>query len=172
MLPQARTLIYIMEKRRALFAGSFDPFTRGHAALVEEALQLFDEVVIGIGYNMAKRGFLPVEARRRLIEELYRHEERVRVVLYTSLTTDLAREVGAIALLRGLRNTSDFEQERLLAMANHRLCPELSTVMLLTPPALSDISSSMVRELHAFGHDVGELMPEGIDLNKYLIDNE
>lgn len=157
-----------MEKRTALFAGSFDPFTRGHEALVEEALRLFDRVVIGIGHNLQKRGLLPVEQRKRLIEELYRGDERVEVRLYSGLTCDLAREVGAVALVRGLRSTLDFENERLLAQANRRLAPELTTLTLFTPPALSDISSSMVRELLAFGRSVEELMPEGVEVNDYL----
>lgn len=155
-------------KRIALFAGSFDPFTRGHEALVDEALRLFDRVVIGIGDNIQKRGLLPVEARKRLIEERYAQEMRVEVAVYSGLTGDFATEIGATALLRGVRNTIDFEYERTLEATNRRLYPQLTTLLLLTPAEVADISSSMVRELVAFGRDVSELMPQGVDLKRYL----
>ena len=87
--------------RIALFAGSFDPFTRGHEAVVEEALRLFDEVVIGVGENVSKKGLLAVDERCRLIEDLYADNERVRVAKYSTLTGDFARKVGATALVRG-----------------------------------------------------------------------
>lgn len=157
-----------MERRIALFAGSFDPFTRGHEWLVEESLRLFDEVVIAIGENIHKQGLLPVEKRRQLIGDCFSHNDRVRVCTYRSLTTDLAREVGATALVRGVRNTLDFEYEKSLAAANRRLMPELTTLLLFTPAELSDISSSMIRELVAFGHEVDDLMPRGICLKEYL----
>ncbi len=152
----------------ALFPGSFDPFTRGHEAIVEEALTLFDRVVIAIGDNIQKRSLLPAESRRRLIEAVYRGDERVECVIYNSLTGDVARKVGAQAIIRGLRNTIDFEYERTLADVNRRIFPDLTTVLLLTPPHLSDISSSTIRELLAFGHEVKEMLPEGIDIENFL----
>lgn len=156
------------KERKALFAGSFDPFTRGHEALVEEALRLFDRVVIGIGDNIQKRGLLPTEARKRLIEECYAGDERVEVAVYSGLTGDFAIQIGAEVLLRGVRNTVDFEYERTMEAANRRLYPQLTTVLLLTPAEVADISSSTVRELVAFGREVGEFMPAGIDLKRYL----
>ena len=152
----------------ALFAGSFDPFTRGHAALVEEALHLFDKVVIGIGANVAKQGLLSVEQRKQLISDIYRNESRVEVASYTSLTTDFAREVGATALIRGVRNTIDFEFERTMEAANRHLAPELTTILLIAPAEYGHISSSMVRELLAFGRDASEYLPQNIDINNYL----
>lgn len=152
----------------ALFAGSFDPFTRGHAALVEEALRIFDKVVIGIGANVAKQGLLTVEQRKQLISDIYRNDERVEVASYTSLTADFAREVGATALIRGVRNTIDFEFERTMEAANRHLAPELTTVLLIAPAELGHISSSMVRELLAFGRDVSEYLPQNIDIKNYL----
>lgn len=152
----------------ALFPGSFDPFTRGHEAIVEEALKLFDKVVIAIGDNIQKRSLLSTESRRRLIEAVYRDNERVECVIYNSLTGDMARKVGAQAIIRGVRNTIDFEYERTLADVNRRIFPDLTTVLLLTPPNLSDISSSTIRELLAFGHEVKELLPEGIDIEVFL----
>lgn len=155
-------------KRIALFAGSFDPFTRGHEAVVEEALRLFDEVVVGVGENVSKKGLLSVDDRCRLIEDLYADNERVRVAKYSTLTGDFAREVGATVLVRGVRNTVDFEFERTIEATNRNLFPELTTVLLVTPAEYMHISSSVVRELLAFGRSVDELMPSKINIENYL----
>ena len=157
-----------MEQRTALFPGSFDPFTRGHQALVARALKLFDRVVVGIGDNPAKRGMLPAGKRQALIEDLYRGDPRVEAQVYTGLTGDFATAIGAVAIIRGVRNTTDFEYERTMEATNHRLCPAITTVMLFTPAAVADISSSTVREVMAFGRTVEEFMPRGIDINNYL----
>ena len=152
----------------ALFAGSFDPFTRGHEAVVEEALRLFDEVVIGVGDNVSKKGLLSVDERCRLIEDLYADNERVRVAKYSTLTGDFAREVGATALVRGVRNTIDFEFERTIEETNRNLFPDLTTVLLVTPAEYMHISSSVARELLAFGRSVDEFMPSKIKIENYL----
>ena len=154
--------------KTAIFPGSFDPFTRGHANIVEQALQLFDRVVIAIGDNVGKRSLINLKNRLRLIRHLYEHNPRVECVAYSTLTGDIAREMGAEAIIRGVRNTIDFEYERTMAQTNKRLFPELATVILLTPPHLNDVSSSTVRELLQFGQDVTEFMPEGIDIRNYL----
>ena len=148
----------------ALFPGSFDPFTRGHEAIVKQALTLFDKVVVAIGENIGKNSLLSTEERIKFIEQLYANDERVEAIAYSTLTGDVARKVGASAIIRGVRNTIDFEYERTLAQTNKRLFPEIETILLLTPADLADVSSSAVRELLAFGHDVSEMLPEGIDL--------
>ena len=152
----------------ALFAGSFDPFTRGHEAVVEAALNLFDEVVIGVGENVSKRSLLKVDERCRLIEDCYKGNPRVRVATYSTLTGDFAREVGATVLVRGVRNTVDFEFERTIEATNRELFPELTTVLLPTPVELMHVSSSMVRELLAFGREVDDYLPQNIDIKNYL----
>lgn len=154
--------------RIALFAGSFDPFTRGHEAVVEEALRLFDEVVIGVGENVSKKGLFSVDDRCRLIEDVYADNERVRVAKYSTLTGDFAHEVGATVLVRGVRNTIDFEFERTIEATNRNLFPELTTVLLVTPAEYMHISSSTVRELLAFGRKVDELLPSKIKIENYL----
>ena len=154
--------------KTAIFPGTFDPFTRGHQAVVEEALGLFDRLIIAIGDNCNKHTLLTSENRLRLIKDLYASEQRVECVTYDTLTGELAREYGAVAIVRGVRNTVDFEYERTMAQINRRIFPEITTVVLFTPPDLTDIASSTVRELLAFGRDVSDMVPEGIDINDYL----
>lgn len=129
---------------------------------------LFDRVVIAIGYNPDKRGLLDVEARRAIIERVYANEPRVEVSLYTTLTGDEARRVGATTILRSVRNSLDFEYERTLERANRHLYPELRTLFLMAHSEVEHISSSLVRELRAFGRDVDEFLPEGICLEEYM----
>lgn len=158
-----------MDRQRvAIFPGSFDPFTKGHKAIVDEALNLFDRVVVAIGHNPQKRGLLSVEHRKQLIERVFLGEERVEVTLYTSLTGDEARRVGATTIIRSARNTIDFDFERTMERANREIFPELSTVLLFAPRDVEHISSSLVRELRAFGHDTSELLPEGISLEEFI----
>ena len=154
--------------KTAIFPGSFDPFTRGHEAIVEKALHLFDKVIIGIGSNVAKQGLLSVENRKRLIDDIYARNPRVEARVYTGLTGEFAEQMGACAIIRGVRNTTDFEYERTMEATNHRIYPDITTVMLFTPSPVADISSSTVREVLSFGRSVEEFMPEGIDINNYL----
>jgi pantetheine-phosphate adenylyltransferase len=144
--------------RIALFPGSFDPFTRGHQAIVERALPLFDKLVIAIGVNRAKKGWMPVEERLEKLRALYASEPRVEVIAYETLTMDLAAEYGAKYVLRGVRSMADFEYERTIADANRKI-GGLETIFLISDADTAHISSSLVRELAAFGHDVSDLLP-------------
>ena len=155
-------------QRVAIFPGSFDPFTRGHEAVVEEVLKLFDKVVVAIGYNNLKHGFLSIDRRKALIEKVYANNPRVEVTTYTTLTGDEARRVGAVAMIRSVRNVTDFDYERTIANANRSIYSDLSTVIVLVPVEVEHISSSLVRELHAFGHNTDSLLPQGIKLEEYL----
>ena len=121
-----------------------------------------------MGENVSKKGLLAVDDRCRLIEDLYADNGRVRVVKYSTLTGDFASEVGATALVRGVRNTVDFEFERTIEATNRKLFPELTTVLLVTPAEYMHISSSTVRELLAFGRSVDDLMPSKIKIENYL----
>lgn len=161
-------LYYSNMQRIAMFPGSFDPFTRGHKAVVDEALRLFDKVVIAIGHNTQKRGLLSIESRKALIERVFEGEERVEVVSYTSLTGDKARKLGAKIIIRSARNAQDFDYERTISHANSHIFPDIQTVVLIVPAEMEHISSSLVRELHAFNHPTDELLPEGIRLTEFI----
>lgn len=143
----------------AFFAGSFDPFTIGHASIVERALKIFDIVVIGVGINSLKTSDVEAERRALSIVRLYERNPRVRVSTYTGLTVDAARDAGATCLLRGVRSVKDFEYERDLADINRQLSG-LETVLLYSLPEYSAVSSSLVRELQAFGKDVSRYLPQ------------
>ena len=150
--------------RIAIFPGSFDPFTIGHASIVRRGLEIFDKIVIGVGYNTNKRSFLTPEERVAAIEKVYASEARVKVVAYDDLTADLARREQARFVLRGIRSVKDFEYERDIAGINHRLSG-VETVLLFSEPHYADISSTIVRELLAFGKDVSEFLPQVASLD-------
>lgn len=143
-----------------LFPGSFDPFTRGHANLVERALALFDEVVIAVGVNPQKPGWIPADERVRALKDFYKENARVRVESYSGLTVDFAASIGVSAILRGLRSVKDYEYELSMADVNRQLAG-IETVILFADPELAAISSSVVRELAHFGKDITPFLPEG-----------
>ena len=144
--------------KKALFAGSFDPFTIGHYSVVKRALPMFDKITIGIGINSGKKSMFPVEERVKAIEKAFAGEERIEVKVYDCLTMDFAKEIGADVLLRGVRTTKDFEYEREIADINLKL-GGIETVLLISEPEYASISSSVVRELITYGKDVSELLP-------------
>ena len=147
--------------RAILFPGSFDPFTVGHADLVNRALQVFDEVIIAVGFNEQKAGWIPVNERVLALRELYKRIARVRVEAYSGLTTDFAATVGATAILRGVRSIKDFEYEMQMADINRQLTG-IETLCLFADPHLAAISSSVVRELAHFGKDITPFLPKGL----------
>ena len=132
---------------------------KGHADIVRRALSLFDEIVIAVGYNEQKQGWLPVEERVAAIKKLYEGEPRVRVESYTGLTVDFAKEQGIGAIVRGVRTVADFEYELQLADVNRRLTG-IETLLLPASPELASLSSSIIRELAHFGHDVSQFLPQ------------
>jgi pantetheine-phosphate adenylyltransferase len=155
-------------KRTAIFPGSFDPFTEGHRIVMEDGLRLFDRIVVGVGINTEKQGLLPPERRVALIADVFAGQPKVEVRTYDGLTVDFARAVGAEYILRGMRNTVDFEFERNMTQVNRTLDPDIHTVLIFTPAQYVAISSSFVREIHSLGGDTAPFMPEGILLENYL----
>ena len=152
-------------QRVALFPGSFDPFTRGHESIVRRALPLFDRFVIAIGVNADKRSFMTMEQRKAWIENVFKDEPRVKIITYSGLTVDAARETGAQFIVRGVRLIQDVENEKHLAEVNRDLTG-IETILLYTLPEYSHISSSIVRELIKYGQDVSAYLPSGADLKE------
>ena len=145
--------------KRAIFPGSFDPFTVGHYDIVKRGLELFDEIVIGIGRNSTKRETFPIREREEAIKKIFADEPRVKVAIYDCLTVDFAtEEKEAKFILRGIRCVEDFEYERNMAEANKQL-GGVETIILYTRPEYAHISSTLVRDLYAYGKNVSEFVP-------------
>ncbi|MEG1664851.1 MAG: pantetheine-phosphate adenylyltransferase [Mucinivorans sp.] len=151
----------------AIFPGSFDPFTLGHHDVVRRGALLFDEVIVGVGYNKQKNGFLTVDARVRLIEQIFKAQSRVRVVAFEGLTVDYCRENGIKFILRSVRNTADLEYERTIADVNRRLEPSIESVLLISSPEYAAVSSSIVRELYYHEAPVAQFLSDGVNLEDF-----
>ena len=149
--------------RKAIFPGTFDPFTIGHYSVVERALTFMDEIIIGIGINENKNTYFPIEKREEMIRNLYKDEPRVRVMSYDSLTVDFAQQMNAGFILRGIRTVNDFEYEKSIADVNRKLSG-IETFILFTEPEHTHISSSIVRELLRYGKDISQFVPKGTNL--------
>lgn len=150
---------YPDQRRVAIYPGTFDPFTTGHLSIVERGLALFDEIIIAVGINDAKRCYKPTDQRVEHIRRVMRNHQRVRVISYDALTVDVARQEGANFILRGVRTVADYEYERNLAYANRNISG-IETVLLYTLPELSYISSTMVRDLQRHGYDISPYVPD------------
>ena len=144
-------------ERIALFPGSFNPFTKGHADIVGRALTMFDKVIIGIGINSEKSQDSIAENLHN-IETTYTNEPRVKVITYNTLTADVVKNENATCIIRGIRNDVDLKYESEIAQANYTLFG-VETVFLLASPNLKEISSSLVRELERYGKKIEELLP-------------
>lgn len=144
--------------KKAIFPGSFDPFTIGHYDIVNRGLTLFDEIVISIGRNSTKKETFPIREREEAIRKIFKDEPRISVQIYDCLTVDFAREVGAQFILRGVRCIQDFEYERNMAEANKEL-GGIETILLYTRPEYAHISSTLVRDLYSYNKDVSAYVP-------------
>lgn len=151
-------------KRKAIFPGTFDPFTIGHYSLVKRSLELVDEIVIAIGVNDTKKTYFPLDKRIDMIRSLYKGDSRILVGTYDSLTVDYAKETGSNFIIRGIRSVNDFEYEKTIADMNRNISG-IETIVLFTEPELTHISSTIVRELLRFGHDVSQFIPKGMSLD-------
>lgn len=143
---------------KALFAGSFDPFTIGHKDIIDRSLPLFDRIIIGIGYNVSKNYMYTSEEIAANIRHIFAYEPKIEVKIYNGLTVDFARQESVDCFLRSVRSIRDFEYERDLAEINRRLSG-IETIFMFSSPELSHISSSMVRELIGYGKDVSAFLP-------------
>lgn len=143
--------------KKGLFAGSFDPFTIGHESIVNESLNLFDEVIIGIGTNPNKNRTFDSEWMKDKLENLYK-DKPVKVIVYNQTTSKLAQELGVDYLIRGVRNSVDFEYEKNLAEINKKVLG-VETIILFGDMNVSFVSSTMVRELLRCGEDYKKYTP-------------
>jgi pantetheine-phosphate adenylyltransferase len=150
--------------KKAIFPGSFDPFTIGHADIVKRGLLLFDHIVIAVGHNTQKNSWIPTAERVRAVKEFYKEESRVSVEEYCGLTIDFAKKKEADFILRSIRSVKDYEYELDIADINRKLSG-IETVLLLASPEIASISSSVVRELAGFGHEIHSLIPQGLQYN-------
>ena len=147
-------------KKIAIFPGSFDPFTKGHEDIVLRGLKMFDEIIIGIGYNSQKHNrHFEIDWMVEKIEETFSKNPQVKILVYNELTAEIARKIGARYLLRGLRNTTDFEYENSISQVNRYLNKDLETVFLITSPEFASVSSSIIREVHKYNGDVSNFLP-------------
>lgn len=144
--------------KRAIFPGSFDPFTIGHHDIVLRGLTIFDEIVIGIGRNSTKKETFPIRERLAAIQRIYANDPRITVEIYDCLTVDFARQHDAHCILRGVRCMQDFEYERNMAEANKQLA-DIETILLYTRPEFAHISSTLVRDLYAYNKDISMFLP-------------
>lgn len=149
--------------KKAIFPGSFDPFTIGHYSVVKRGLELFDHITIGVGSNCSKKSLFTLEKRLDIIHQAFHNEPRVSVKAYDSLTIDFAKEEKADFILRGVRSANDFEYEKSIADINKRLS-SIETVLLFTEPQYSAVSSTIVRDLLNYGKDVAAFLPPEVEL--------
>lgn len=152
----------------AVFPGSFDPFTIGHESIVKRAIPVFDKIVIAIGKNTTKQSFFTLENRLKMISDVFINESKVSVETYTGLTVDFCKNINSKYILRGLRNSTDFEYERSIALMNNLMHTEIETVFWLTQSEHTPVSSTIVREILKFDGDVSRFIPQNINIKNYL----
>lgn len=151
-------------KTKALFPGSFDPFTAGHLNILRRALTIFDEVVVAAGVNQDKKGFYDNDTRLDIIAQATRGMKGVSIMSYDGLTVDICRSLGIRHIVRGVRNMLDFENERAIADANRRMAPEIETIIIPTAQEFAHISSSAVRDILKHHGDTSLFEPDGVKL--------
>lgn len=151
-------------KRTAVFPGSFDPITKGHLELVLRAIPLFDEIIIALGINSQKKYLYSMEQRKAWLEQVFDSYPSVQVDVYQGLTAHYCKEKGAKYMLRGLRNSSDFDYEKTISQLNKIIGDGVETIFLISEPKYSHISSTIVREIIKGGGDASPFLPDGVDL--------
>lgn len=152
-------------QRIAVFAGTFDPITKGHVDIVSRGAKMFDKVIVAIGVNTKKTTFYPLEQRMQWIKEAFAAYPNVEMDCYEGLTVDYCKKIGSKFLLRGLRNGTDFDYESHIAQLNRALDSEIETVFIMCSPELSYISSTLVRDLILHNGDFKAFLPSEIKIN-------
>jgi pantetheine-phosphate adenylyltransferase len=148
--------------KKAVFPGSFDPITLGHVDIVKRASKLFDEIVIGIGVNSSKQNMFSIEQRKKWIQETFKNYANVSITEYEGLTVNFCKKINAKFIIRGLRDTKDFEFEKSIGQINKELDKTIETVFLITSPELSAINASIVRDIIKHGGDISKFVPSPV----------
>ncbi|MBC6995398.1 pantetheine-phosphate adenylyltransferase [Neolewinella lacunae] len=152
--------------KTAVFPGSFDPITVGHVELVRRAVPLFDRIVVAVGINSQKQTLFSLEQRLAWLEEVFQDEPSIEIGSFEGLTAHYCKKIGSRYLLRGLRNASDFDYEKTISQLNGIVGDGLETLFLISQPAYSHISSTIVREIIKGGGDARPFLPEGLVIGK------
>ena len=148
----------------AVFPGSFSPFSLGHKAVVDSALPLFDKVIIAVGNNPEKNQYFSIKKRLKWINDVYKNMPNISVERYEGLTVDFCKTVNANFIVRGLRDSHDFKCEKNIAQMNKKLNAEIETIFIITPPNLSHISSTILRDIIKNGGDISTFIPKEISI--------
>ena len=151
-------------KKIAVFPGSFSPFTLGHKSVVDKAIPLFDKIIVAIGINSNKNEFFSIEERKKWISEIYKNNSNIEVCFFEGLTIDLCKKLNATHIIRGLRNSHDFEYEKNIALSNKKLNSKIETLFFITPAEISHVSSTIVREIIKNGGDASQFLPKEVDI--------
>ncbi|MFO7671745.1 MAG: pantetheine-phosphate adenylyltransferase [Bacteroidales bacterium] len=157
-----------MQKKIAVFPGSFDPFTIGHEDIVLRALDLFDQIIIAIGIHSIKQPLLKIEERVKMVNKVFEPYDQVSADSFKGLSVDYCKKVKATHMLRGIRTAADFEYERAIAQINKKMLPTVESIFLLTSPEHSPINSTIIRDIIRNHGDVTQFIPRGIHINDYL----
>lgn len=147
--------------KRAVFPGTFDPITLGHLDIINRALPLFEHITIAIGVNAAKQTMFSLEERIAFIEKTFKDNPKISVKSYSGLTATFCRQEGADIILRGLRNSSDFNYEQPIAQTNYQMA-QVDSIFLISSPGVSNISSSIVRDIMRSSGDYSQLVPAAV----------
>ncbi len=148
--------------KKALFPGSFDPLTLGHYDIILRASRLFDRVVVALGINSSKKRYFTIEERMAMLHAAFDTYENIEVTKYDNLTVEFCRQNEIHFIVRGIRNVSDFEYERSLAVANRTMYPEIETIYIDSKPEYLPISSTIVRDIHRNGGDISPFVPSQV----------
>jgi pantetheine-phosphate adenylyltransferase len=144
-------------KKNGLFPGSFDPFTKGHEVVVRKSLKIFDEVIIGIGFNSSKKYMFDIDKRMAHIKSLFENDSNIQVAVFKTLTVDFCKEIGANHIIRGLRDPKDFQYEKSIAHINYDISG-IDTLFFLTEQKYGAINSSIIREIHRHGRSIDKFV--------------
>jgi pantetheine-phosphate adenylyltransferase len=153
-------------ERIAVFPGSFDPITKGHESIIKRALPLFDRIVVAIGINSSKKYLFDLEQRKEWLREIFKDQPQITIATYQTLTVEFCREIGASVIIRGLRNSVDFNYEKSIAQMNRVLDSGIETIFYLTTPELSAINATIVRDIYVNGGEISSFIPSAITIPK------